>query len=262
MTTVLSPHILFGSSKPFVPPAWTTTDDRIRGGASISHLDPLPNNCARFYGHLDTSTLGGAGFASQFSPEDGSWDLSAYDGIELEFQEGDGKVYTFILKDEEMSGKRDDGREKAVISWEVEFRAGQREEEEKEEGDGSEAIKKEKSAPTRVWVPWEDFKATYRGKEKKDAGELKTGEVKRVGIMMRSYFGMQEGDFDIELKSILARKLTDGDEARRASVLMRNFQVSISGSTDEETQRSNGERKKGWLEFFFGPLYGFTTITA
>ena len=73
---------------------------------------------------------------------------------------------------------------------------------------------------------------------------------------------MQEGDFDIELRSILARKLTDDDEGRRASMLMRNSQVSIPGSTNEETQRFEGERKKGWLEFLFGPLYGFTTITA
>ncbi len=98
-------------------------------------------------------------------------------------------MYTLILKDEEMPGKRDDGREKAVISWEVEFRAGQRKEAEKDEGDGSETSKRAKSVSTSVWVPWEDFKATYRGKEKKDAGELKTGEVKKVGIMMRRYAG-------------------------------------------------------------------------
>ena len=176
--------------RPFVPPAWTTIDDRVRGGSSISHLDALPNNCARFYGHLDTSTLGGAGFASQFSPEDGSWDLSAYDGIELEFQEDDGKVYTLILKDEEVAGKRDDGREKAGISWEVEFRCGQKKEAVKEGADGSEIREMGKSVSTTVWVPWEDFKATYRGKEKKDAGKLKPGEVRRVGIMMRRYVGL------------------------------------------------------------------------
>ena len=73
---------------------------------------------------------------------------------------------------------------------------------------------------------------------------------------------MQEGDFSIELRSILARKSTDGDEGIRASVLMKNSQVSVSGSADEESQRSDGERKKGWLEFLFGPLHGFTTITA
>lgn len=95
-------------------------------------------------------------------------------------------MYTFILKDEETLGKREDGREKAGISWEVEFKAGQR----KEEGDGNETSKKEKSASTKVWVPWEDFKATYRGKEKEDAGKLKTGKVRRVGIMMRRYVGL------------------------------------------------------------------------
>ena len=95
-------------------------------------------------------------------------------------------MYTLILKDGETPGKRDDGREKAVISWEVEFRAGQKKESE-EEGDGSETSRKGKSVSTRVWVPWEDFKATFRGKEKKDAGELKTGEVRRVGVMMRRY---------------------------------------------------------------------------
>ena len=73
---------------------------------------------------------------------------------------------------------------------------------------------------------------------------------------------MQEGDFSIELRSILSRKSTDDDEGRRASVLMRKSQASITGSTDGETQRPEGERKKGWLELFFGPLYGFTTITA
>ena len=97
-------------------------------------------------------------------------------------------MYTLILKDEETPGKRDDGRERAAISWEVEFRAGQRKGAE-EGSDGSETSKRGKGVSTRVWVPWEDFKATYRGKEKKDAGELKTGEVRRVGIMMRRYVG-------------------------------------------------------------------------
>ena len=38
---------------------------------------------------------------------------------------------------------------------------------------------------TSIWMPWRDFKATYRGKEKEDAGELKKGQVRRVGFMMR-----------------------------------------------------------------------------
>ena len=138
---------------------------------------------------MDTSTLGGAGFASQFSPtqvagienydgDEGSWDLSGYDGIEVQACKGDGKVYTLILKDEEAAGKREDGREKAGINWEVDFEVGE---------EGAEGGEKDgdDGGVTRIWVPWAEFKATYRGKEKKDAGELKNGEVRRIGLMMR-----------------------------------------------------------------------------
>ena len=111
--------------------------------------------------------------------DEGSWDLSAYDGIELALGEGDAKVYTLILKDEEAAGKREDGREKAGVNWEVDFEVGKEDgqEEEKEIEGGDDG--------TIVWVPWRDFKATFRGKEKMDAGELKTGEVRRIGLMMR-----------------------------------------------------------------------------
>lgn len=46
-------------------------------------------------------------------------------------------------------------------------------------GAGAESVK--------VWVPWGDFKATYRGREKEGPGELKTGCVRRVGFMMRRW---------------------------------------------------------------------------
>ena len=131
------------------------------------------------------------------------WDLSGYDGIEVQVEVGkggkeDGKVYTFILKDEEAPGKREegDGREKAGVSWEVDFRvvggAGGGEEgkvtgEEKNaavRNDDEEEAEVEKEVIS-IWIPWEDFKATYRGKEKKDAGGLKKDQVMRVGFMMR-----------------------------------------------------------------------------
>lgn len=91
---------------------------------------------------------------------------------------GDGKVYTLILKDEEAAGKREDGREKAGVNWEIDFTVGEKDGiGEKEEEGGGEG--------TKVWVPWEEFKATFRGKEKEGAGELKKGEIRRVGLMMR-----------------------------------------------------------------------------
>ena len=79
------------------------------------------------------------------------------------------------MKDEEQAEKREDGREKSGISWEVEFKTGS--------SGGNESI--ETDGGTNVWIPWGDFKATYRGKEKEDAGNLKTEEVRRVGLMMR-----------------------------------------------------------------------------
>lgn len=102
-------------------------------------------------------------------------------------KKGDGKVYTLILKDEKPAGKREeDGREKAGINWEVDFRVGQ------EEGGSSSAeggeMEEEGASDdemTRIWVPWGDFKATYRGKDQRDAGELKKGEIRRIGLMMR-----------------------------------------------------------------------------
>lgn len=105
--------------------------------------------------------------------------MSAYDGIEIEVGKGDGKVYTLILKDEEAAGKREDGREKAGVNWEVDFKVGE------EEEDGEEGEKEGRGGVTKIWVPWKEFKATFRGKEKKDAGELKKGEVRRIGLMMR-----------------------------------------------------------------------------
>ncbi|KAI4127443.1 MAG: hypothetical protein LQ338_003213 [Usnochroma carphineum] len=198
---------LFGGSRPWLPPPWHTSDDRVRGGSSRSSLSALPDNCARFDGHLDIETLGGAGFASQFqsaaseqddgaTASDAVWDLSAYSGLEIDVASGDGKGYTFILKDEKPQDKRDDGRGRAGINWEAGFRLNRN----GEDGDGRQEV------GCRVWVPWTALKATYRGKEKEDAGKLKTGEIRQLGFMMRSHFGTQQGDFKLQLRSISARK--------------------------------------------------------
>jgi hypothetical protein len=69
-------------------------------------------------------------------------------------------------------------------------------------------------------VPWSSLKPVYRGKEKKDASKLDLKSVKRFSIMSRrydsrillhaktltrhSFFGDQEGDFSLTIKSIKA----------------------------------------------------------
>jgi hypothetical protein len=128
-----------------------------------------------FHGHLDTKTLGGAGFASQRTVNDLSLDLSEYDGIclLLDASRSDQKRYTFILKDDILPQNPDNGREQSTISWEYDFVVPK--------------ASPEQSQPTavEVFVPWHDFKATYRGKEKKGVQGPRLTEIKRMSIMMR-----------------------------------------------------------------------------
>jgi hypothetical protein len=72
----------------------------VRGGKSQSYLEILSDGTARFYGELDTKTLGGAGFASQRLNH--PWDLSRYAGLQIHVKRGDGKTYSlnfFATKD-------------------------------------------------------------------------------------------------------------------------------------------------------------------
>jgi hypothetical protein len=125
---------------------------------------------ARFYGHLDTKTLGGAGFASQHSLGVLDWNLSDYKGgIVIAVAKADGKRYALTLKDE-IPPRRGDGRAEAGISWEAEFEVFH---------DGSSLDYK------NVYLPWSAFKPTYRGRPKPDAKPLDLAHVKRVGLMMR-----------------------------------------------------------------------------
>ena len=233
---------------------WSAIDDRIRGGSSQSHLDVLPapyvppaaraRARARFHGTLDTSTLGGAGFASQATrtnpqPErgpyapggsgDGSesvgaepgqegsgdnggseWDLSAYDGLRITIGHGDGKRYTLTLKDALPETKREDGREKAGVSWEVDFEgrgaadaAAEGGRSGNDGGAGTRGMPQGSDVRT-IEARWADFRATYRGRDRPDGPPLDTARIKRFSLLMRSFFDEQQGDFDLEVWSISA----------------------------------------------------------
>ncbi|KAF2869850.1 complex I intermediate-associated protein 30-domain-containing protein [Massariosphaeria phaeospora] len=179
---------LFGGDDGWKTSDWTASDDRVRGGKSQSYLE-VPDSSARFHGTLDIKTLGGAGFASQRTVEEAkTWDLSDYDGLRLDLGKADSKRYTVILKDE-LLPKSPNGREQATTSYEFDFNVSE------------DAALAEASF---VFVAWKDFKPTYRGKEQKDASKLDKKNVKRFSLMMRSFFGDQEGDFSITVKSIKA----------------------------------------------------------
>lgn len=174
---------------------WTSSDDRVRGGKSQSYLAIADSGSfAVFNGNLDIKTLGGAGFASQRTVSDGaSWDLSSYDGIEVVIKNSDAKQYTFNIKDELLPRDPNTGREQSTISYEFDFRVPP-------------PSSRRHSKEYKLWIPWKQLSATYRGREKKDAPKLKTESIKRFGIMCRSFFGDQEGDFQIEIERISAVK--------------------------------------------------------
>ncbi|KAG9253726.1 CIA30 family protein [Emericellopsis atlantica] len=211
---------LFGGDRPWDASLWETTDDRVRGGSSVSHLTVHDGKAARFHGTLDTSTLGGAGFASQQTRGTNHWDLSRYEGLLLRLGEGDGKRYVITLKDE-IPGRRPDGRMESGVSWEAEFTSSE-------------------AGATEVWLPWGQFKATYRGRPKDDAKPLDTADVKRVGLMMRSFFDSQHGDFAITLRSITATSSSSGQDAGAAC----DHHANESGQDDDGDEEDELARYK------------------
>ena len=64
--------------------------ERVRGGRSISFFES-EKNYAKFYGRLDTETLGGAGFASRRVKRDQSWNFKDESGLEIKIKKGDSK---------------------------------------------------------------------------------------------------------------------------------------------------------------------------
>ncbi|KAF2208859.1 hypothetical protein CERZMDRAFT_18452, partial [Cercospora zeae-maydis SCOH1-5] len=182
---------LFGGDHGWHASDWVASDDRVRGGKSVSYLD-CTNTTGTFRGTLDIKTLGGAGFASQRTTgDDREWDLSEYAGIQLYITTGDKKRYTFNLKDELLPQDPDTGREQSSISYECDFELPP-------------LTVPGHAHDKTVFIPWSSFNATYRGRPKTDAKPLDLKKIKRFSIMMRSFFGTQEGDFSISIRSISA----------------------------------------------------------
>ncbi|TEA10998.1 Uncharacterized protein C8034_v008429 [Colletotrichum sidae] len=153
---------LYGGDSPWNSSLWTDSDDRVRGGKSQSHLHCQSPERAEFFGHLDISTLGGAGFASQRSVGILHLDLTEYDGLVIKVLRSDSKKYTLTIKDEILP-LRDDGRDQSTTSWEYDFVC--------DSGD--------------VHVLWDELMPTYRGKPKPGAKPLDRSSIKRISFMMR-----------------------------------------------------------------------------
>lgn len=160
---------------------WKTADDRVRGGSSKSILEQENDGTGVvFRGELDTATLGGAGFASQAYYYQDSLDLSKFKGICIDFGEFEDEKMLALNLFNHLPKDRGDGRNASGITYKAVI---------KPFSNGS------------VFVPFEDFKPTFRGKER-DGPPLNLQAVYGIGIMMQSFFDKQHGPFKISINKI------------------------------------------------------------
>lgn len=198
-----SQGILFGSQlAPWVPSEWQEVSDRVRGGISVAHLDLINSSDrgsggVRFHGTLDTSTLGGAGFASvAYRPHEAlKLPRSQFTAIYLELSPSipadHVRRFTLALKNEPLS-RGPDGRQESTTSYEFEISLP--------ETINSTADPQPKlDQRVSVVVPFDELQPTYRGRPKTDAPKFNSSHLTELSIMCRSYFDQQTGPFDLSI---------------------------------------------------------------
>ena len=196
--------VLFASEdyKPAPRAVWDATafkevSDTVRGGSSKCSMT-IASGGIDFTGFLDTTTLGGAGFASQSYTKDekgfpgNPLDKEKFSGLRLVIntippphiesaskgQPGGGKgpvtKYVLNLKTE-LPKKRPDGRSESAIVYEAAFTAP-------DSANGN---------SSSIDTEWSDFKATFRGRPA-EAAPLDPSKVKEWSIMARSNFEVRK----------------------------------------------------------------------
>ncbi|KAM0752487.1 CIA30-domain-containing protein [Meredithblackwellia eburnea MCA 4105] len=193
---------LFGlPSRPW--PAFRPVNDQVRGGSSTSHFSVSQrSHSAVFSGNLDTSTLGGAGFASQcttFHPRL-SFPSPPFDGLALVVK----RPYTlppnqptsFVISiKNDKPELREDGRRESVVSYEFAF----------------DLAALPVGDEVEVRAEWGDFHATYRGREDKEAKPLDPASIYELSWMCRSNFDQQKGKFALEILRLGIIRSTKAD---------------------------------------------------
>ncbi|KAJ3347749.1 hypothetical protein HDU83_001857 [Entophlyctis luteolus] len=167
--------------------SWEPVTDRVRGGRSTAaaRVDSR-TGCLVFAGTLDTSALGGAGFASVRRRR--PLDLSAFRGLAVRVARAAAppapRVYALNLVDEVNEGTHDrgDGRRASSIEFKFSFDAPV---------DGG-----------IVQASFDDFVPYYRGKPVENGPRIDTRKIVAISLMIQSYFDKQQGDYELVLESI------------------------------------------------------------
>jgi NADH dehydrogenase [ubiquinone] 1 alpha subcomplex assembly factor 1 len=160
-------HVLFDFTQPDTPP-WPPIDDSVMGGVSQSEMR-IENGRAVFTGVVSLDF--GGGFASVRS-NPGSWDLSAFTGIEALLR-GDGRRYKLVLK----SDAGLDG-----VNWQAPFQTLCDEQQ-------------------MFRIPFQDLVPVYRGSRISNAPPFDAGRIATFGFHISD---KQAGSFRLEIERITA----------------------------------------------------------
>ena len=158
--------LLFDFSRPETSALFHPIGDSVMGGVSTGDLEP-GEGCAVFKGEVSFKNRGG--FASVRS-ETGSWDLSAFQGIEIKIR-GDGRTYKFSLTT--------DPRYDSVV-YRARF-----------------------SPAAETWLdmrlPFADFVPTFRGERVPEAPAPDPSCINTFGLLISD---RQEGNFQLMINYI------------------------------------------------------------
>lgn len=146
---------------------WTIVNDGVMGGRSASNLELTESGTAAFSGYLSLENNGG--FASTRAIFD-RLDLSEFDGIALRVK-GDGRSYQLRIR----TTGRFDG-----VSYSSEFAT-----------DAGEW--------TEVFLPFSQFRPTFRGRTPRGMGPLDPSSIRQIGFLIGDKV---QGPFELEISWI------------------------------------------------------------
>ncbi|KAI9363481.1 complex I intermediate-associated protein 30-domain-containing protein [Zopfochytrium polystomum] len=186
---------LFGGDCPWNVSRWFAVDDRVRGGASVSTLTAVDGGVAAvFQGTLNTTALGGAGFASQRSLAEAGrpWNLTGYSGIEIVVLDADDRTYAFNLMNA-VGQTFPNGTVQSSVEYKYSFNKT------------TAAFAPSASGFAVHRAPFSAFPATARGRVVPGAAPLDVAAIAAVSVMIESYFGAQaSGGFALTVAAVAA----------------------------------------------------------
>lgn len=165
---------------------------RVRGGSSTSSLTSLEDGRrVLFHGHLDTTTLGGAGFASQRTIPGLNWNLGGKQGLLLRISNADGMRYVprsrdrliLITNSYSLNLKTEESGTSSAVEYKFFFDTLM-------------------NQSTEFEIPWSKFVPFFRGREQNNAPALDPSNIQSMSIMCASGFDTQKGDYALTVESI------------------------------------------------------------